>query len=206
MGGLGFILVVALYIFIAYKVVKASERRWLKVVVIIAALLIPTADAIYGRIKLKYMCEAEAGLKVYRVVEHVEGFMAGTAFSDYWAKEQGYQFAEDTPLYGTRTTRYTLESDGKISVEKNVLPKSQYRLRDIYPDTKAAYNHYGFQIEDISTDEILARHIWVAFNGGWTERILAKFSDAGGGNVALCSNSPPVNDSVNMLVNSTLKH
>lgn len=206
MGGIGFIFVVVLYIFIAYKVVEAMERKWLKAVMIVAALLIPTADAVYGRIKLKYMCEAEAGLKVYRVVEHVDGFMAGTAFSDYWVKEHGYQFSEDRPLYGAKTTRYTLASGGQIEVEKNVTPKSQYRLRSDIFGEKDTYGHTRFLIEHIATGEILATDTQVTFHGGWAERLLAKFSDAGPGSVAWCSNiSYPEIREAN-LVSSTLKH
>lgn len=100
MGGLAVLVIVGLYVFIAYKVMKVVERKWLKAVVIGVALLIPTADAIYGRIKLKRMCEAEAGLKVFRVVEHVEGFMASTA-DESWIKQYGFLFSE-----GERTSKH----------------------------------------------------------------------------------------------------
>jgi hypothetical protein len=206
MGGIGLIVVVALYVFIAYKIVEAVERKWLKAMMMVSALLIPTADAIYGRIKLKHMCEAEAGLKVYRVVGHVDGFMAGTAFSDYWVKEHGYLFAEDKPLYGTKTSRYTLESSGEIKVEKDVLPKSQYRLRQNDFGEKEAYGHSQYLIEEIPSGEILATDTQVTFHGGWAERFLAKFSDAGGGNVAWCFNHPYPEVREANLVNSTLKH
>lgn len=206
MGGLGVLVMVGLYLFISYKIVKYAKRAWLKAAVLIVMLLIPTADAIYGRIKLKHMCEAEAGLKVYRVVHHVKGFMAGTAFSDYWVKEHGYQFSEDRPLHGTTTTRYTLKNDGKIEVEKNVLPKSQYRLRFEQFGEKKTYGHTRYFIEDITTGEILATDTQVTYHGGWAERFLAMLSDAGLGNVAWCSSRsyPEIREA--NLVSSTLKH
>lgn len=203
MGGLGFILVVALYIFIAYKVVEAAERRWLKVVMIIAALLIPTVDAIYGRIKLKRMCEAEAGLKIYRVVEHVEGFMASTA-DESWIKQYGYQFSE-----GERSTKkyYRIaKQDGQIVIEENVIPKSQYKLRKHNFGEKDAFSHSQYLIEVSATGEILATDTQLTYNGGWAERFLAMFSDAGGGNVAWCSNNPYPEIRIQSLVNGALKH
>lgn len=205
MGGLAVLFIVGLFVLIAYKAVRASERRWVKAVVVVVAVLIPSADAIYGRIKLKHMCETEAGLKVYRVAEHVEGFMDEGISRDYWVKEQSFKFSEDPLRSNGTTTRYSRQIDGQIIKEEHVFPKSQYRLRYVYPNTKAVYNHYGYSIENIATGEVLATHIWVAFNGGWAERFLAMSSDAGGGNVALCSNDQPALY-IDKLVNSTLKH
>jgi hypothetical protein len=204
MGGLGFILVIALYIFVAYKVVAAMERRWIKKVAIIVVLLIPTADAIYGRIKLRSMCEAEAGLKIFRVAEHVEGFMDDGSHSDYWVKEHGYQFSENR-LTNDKTTRYS-KQNGQLIREDNVMPRSQYRVSSTFGNTKDIYLRSQFVV-DTPQGEILATDTQIAFNGGWAERFLAQFSDAGGGTVAWCSNTEL--DSVirhRRLVSSTLKH
>lgn len=209
MGGLGVLFFVGLYFLIAYKVTKAVGSKWFKAVVIIVALLIPTADAIYGRIKLKRMCEAEAGLRVYRVAEHVKGVADETtsyASAEYWVGEQGYQFSERTAPIAGKVDRFFRGADGLVSLEKSVLPKSEYRLRRIYPDWKTTYARDVFLIENIATGEVLATQTWLAFNGGWAERFLAKFSDAGGGNVAHCSNVPDFGYHNHKLVNNILKH
>lgn len=203
MGGMGALVVIALYIFIAFKVVKLAKNRWQKAVAIAAVLLIPTADAIYGRIKLKNMCEAEAGLKIYRVAEHVEGFLASTA-DESWIKQYGYQFSE-----GERTPSkyYRIAKQGsQILVEENVVPKSQYRLRSNNFGEKETYGHSRYFIEDIATKEILATDTQVTYHGGWAERLLAMFSDAGPGNVAWCPNRPYPEFRIQKLVNSALKH
>lgn len=202
MGGLGFLFVVALYIFVAYKVVAAMERRWIKAVAIIVVLLIPTADAIYGRIKLRNMCEAEAGLKVFRVAEHVEGFMDD--YREYWIKEGKYQFAEDMPKNG-KVTRYS-KQNGQIVREDNVMPRSQYRVSSTFGNTKDIYLRSQFVVETLQ-GEILATDTQIAFNGGWAERFLAKFSDAGGGAVTWCGNTE-LNPLVRheKLVTTTLKY
>jgi hypothetical protein len=206
MGGLLVLALIAGYIWVATKLVKSVQPYWEKALIVIAAILIPTADAVYGRIKLRQMCQAEGGLHTYRVVEGVDGFRDETSSLDYWVKEQGYRFIEDRLVSSGTTNRYSRQLDGSIVEEKHVLPKSQFQLRNVYPDENKFFSRHGFQIEEIATGEVLSMHTWLTFNGGWAERLTAKFSDAGGGNVARCPNVPSRLDAINRLVNSTLKH
>jgi len=62
MGGLAVLLLLGFYLWGAYKIVRLAKPRWAKALVILVVILIPTADAVYGRIKLRQMCEAEGGL------------------------------------------------------------------------------------------------------------------------------------------------
>lgn len=206
MGGLLVLALIAGYIWVATKLVKNAQPYWKKALIVIAAILIPTADAVYGRIKLRQMCEAEGGLRIYRVVEGVEGFMDETSSLDYWVKEQGYRFVEDRMASSGNTNRYSRQLNGSIVEEKHVLPKSQFQLRNVYPDMNTFFSRHGFLIQEIATGEIFSMHMWLTFNGGWAERLIAKFSDAGGGNVARCPNAPNRLEGMKNLVNSTLKH
>lgn len=199
MGGLGVILILGLYIFVMYQVVKFAKSTWLKAVVLIAALLIPSADAIYGRIKLKHMCEVEAGLKVNRVVGHVEGFMSNNR--DYWIKEHGFQFAEDYPINGT-VTRYSKQGE-QIIREDHVPPKSHFRLTLRHLDEKETYSRSQYLIEEISTGEVLATQTQIGFNGGWAEKLITAFSD-GGVNPTWCEYTDFLNPIE--IVSSTFKH
>lgn len=189
MGGLAVVFFIGIYIAIAYWVFKrfdGSNFRWL---VVALAVLIPSGDAIVGRLYLKHLCAEEGGLKVSRVVEHVDGFM-DYAFSggDYWVKERGYQFTEDRPV-NEMTTRYS-KQNGQISRENNVLPQSQYRVRSEYVGSlRDPYLRHVFLVETIPNRETLATDTQIAFNGGWAERFIALFSDAGGGTVAWCTNT-----------------
>lgn len=202
MGGLGFIFVISLYIFIAYKVVAVIERQWIQVVAIIAVLLIPTVDAIYGRIKLRNMCEAEAGLKIFRVAEHVEGFMDDNR--DFWVKDGNYQFVEDYPTNG-RVTRY-FRQGGQIVREEHALPKSKYKVHLLHlGQVQNIYMRDQFSVEGIPSGEVLATDTQIYFNGGWVERFLAQFSDAGGGAVASCGYRDSI-ERYKKLVTATLKH
>lgn len=206
MGGLAAIFFIGLYIAIAYWVFKrcgGSKFRWL---VLALAVLIPSGDAVVGRLYLKQLCAKEGGLKVYRVAEHVDGFMDDGSHSDYWVRVGGYQFAEDRPINGM-TARY-FKQDGQIVREDNVLPQSQYRVRlQHMGSVHDRYLRNTYLVESIPNGEILATDTQIAFNGGWAERFIALFSDSGGGTVAWCTNTeldPVVRH--RRLVSSTLKH
>lgn len=194
MGGLAVLFFIVLYLVIAFKVVgkfKASRYKWLAVALVI---LIPSGDAVVGRVYLKYLCAKEGGLKVYRVAEKVDGFMDDAAVTEYWAKELGYQFVEGKASSGNYF-RYT-KNDDKFIREDKVSPISKYRVRSLHiDDTRNLYMSEQYQVENISTGEILATNTQIGFNGGWAERFLAQFSDAGGGGVAWCWNvtTDPIN-------------
>jgi hypothetical protein len=200
MGGLAVLFLLGFYCLLTLLALIYIRPIWAKAIVLILALLIPTADAVYGRYKLKQMCVAEGGLKVYRVAEHVEGFM-GYADEGMITKH-GYQFVEEnnSPNY----YRLSKES-GQIMREDKVTPKSKYRLHQIRGDEKSVYRRSQYLIEDIATREILATDTRLTFKGGWAERFLAQFSDAGVGNVAWCSDNPYPEIRIENLIKSTLK-
>lgn len=213
MGGLAVLFLLGLYLVLAVVAIIIVKPLWAKGLVLLVALLIPTADAVYGRYKLKQMCAAKAGLKVYRVVHGVEGFMADST-SEFTLKKYGFRFTEGERSRG-KYYRFSKEN-GQIVIEENVTPKSQYRLKLIrdfempnYDDKQAYYRHQE-AIENIATGEILATYTHLAFKGGWAERFLGMFSDAGAGNVAWCSTEPFLNkpyiDTMQLLITSTLKH
>jgi hypothetical protein len=201
MGGLAVLFLLWVYLALTVLAVIKAKPLWAKGLVLLVALLIPTADAIYGRYKLKQMCAAEAGLKVYKVVHGVEGFMRDSA-DEYWIKKYDYQFSEgkSSPNY----FRFS-KQNGQIIREDNVTPKSKYRLRKIYDDS-SVYRRSQLLIEDIATGEILATDIQFTFHGGWAERFLAQFSDSAGGNVAWCADNPDILIVIDRIVTSTLKH
>jgi hypothetical protein len=205
MGGLAALFFIALYISVAYWVFKrfgGSNFRWL---VLVLAVLILCGDAVVGRLYLKHLCAKEGGLKVYRVVEHVDGFMSNTSWDgDYWLKNGGFQFSESPPVNGL-VMRYSIQG-GKLITEKRVPAKSKYRLRSVHiGGSKDVYLRYEYVIDDTRTGEMLGTHTEIGFNGGWVERVLAYFSSAGGGAVAWCTPIPWTGNPTKDLVNNTLK-
>lgn len=175
MGGIGFLLVIILYIVGSAALVAKVPTLKYKIVALLAVLLIPTADAVYGRIKLQQMCKAEGGLRVYQVAHNVEGFMADSADGFYF--KYGYQFTE-AESSGNKYYRATQEN-GQLIIEDNVVPKSKYRLRLVPIVKKENYSYAKYLIEAIDSKEILSTDTQIGFNGGWAERLLAAFSDGG---------------------------
>jgi len=203
MGGLAVLFLLGLYFILAVMAIVKTKPLWAKALVLLAALLIPTADAVYGRYKLKQMCATEAGLKVYKVAHNVEGFM-GYADEEMITK-YGYQFVESERTHG-KYYRVSL-SNGYIVTDENVTPKSIHRFRLVRDfemlnyNKKQSYSRNQEIIENIATSEVLATYTHLAFTGGWAESP---------GNVAWCSTEPFLNkpyvDPIKLLITSTLKH
>ncbi|HQN65736.1 MAG TPA: hypothetical protein PLR90_06475 [Methylophilus sp.] len=203
MGGLAVLFLLGFYFALTVWAVVKAKPLWVKGLVLLAAILIPTADAVYGRYKLKQMCAAEAGLKVYKVAHNVEGFMADTAGED-WITKYGYQFSEGERSKG-KYYRISKLND-QIFTEENIMPKSKYRLRLERNDDRGTYRRSQYLIEDIATSELLATDTLIGFSGGWAERLIAVFSD-GGINRIWCANAEqsPLKR-VDNLVSTTLKN
>ena len=184
MGGLAVLFLLSIYIIITVVLVIKVKGLPYKAVALLVMLLIPTADAIYGRYKLKQMCAAEGGLKIYRVAHGVGGVMASTA-DDYLVKHYVYKFSEGK----SSTVKYYRVSmlNGEVVREDNVNPLSKYQLRLATSDMSKIYWQQSYSIETFPTEKVLATDTEINFRGGWVERFLAGFSDAGGGSVESCT-------------------
>lgn len=203
MGGLAVFSLIGLYIFAGYKFVKAIRpgyRKWLAIAVL---ALIPTADAVLGRIYLKHLCATESGLKVYRVAQGVEGFMSDAGEHGMFVEKHGYKFSEGPPIDGW-VKRYS-KNDGQVIKENKVIPQSKFRVRLLTTGRKDIYIRSTRVVETFPVREVLATETQIGFNGGWAERYFGGFSDAGAATVAWCREK----DSFlryEELVISTLKH
>jgi len=190
MGGLGVLVVCVAYIGGAlWLSLKMIKPRWGKVIALIVFVLLPTADGYYGRIKLKQMCAQESGLKIYRVAEGVESFYGrDLPPSEQWLTKDGYKFVEGRGL-GGKPMRLSLKPDGKVLEETNLDPtelKSRYWYEYSGGSIGGGYARGEYLIRDLQTKEILARHVNISYEGGWAERFLAGFSDAGSGFAGEC--------------------
>ena len=175
MGGIGFLLVIILYIVGSAALVAKAPTLKYKIVALLAVLLIPTADAVYGRYKLNQMCKAEGGLRVYQVVHNVEGFMDNWAEPNKYAVEhQGYKFTESKERLGV-CDRVSMQ-DGQLVFEKNVTPKSKYSARyDTKNTVDPSFWYQDTIVETYPQSEVMARNRVFIFNGGWAERFMAGF-------------------------------
>ena len=159
-----------LYYRVVRKVLKRVKPYWGKALVIVIALLIPTADAVYGRHKLKRLCVQEGGLHIYRVVEGVRGFYSSFLLYKSLVGPGKYQFVEGD-LRG-KYTRFSLRPDGTYLHEVDITLMSEYahkykpgNLKDIYlRDEDLVYVR--------ATGEVLARHVNIFYAGGWLQRAI----------------------------------
>jgi hypothetical protein len=184
MGGLGVMILVGLYIWAAYVLVRRSKPRWGKALVAAIFLLVPTADAVYGRIRLKQMC-AESGLKIYKTVEGVDGFLDHMRPLEDVLTRYGFEFVEGRDLSG-RIARISRSQDGKVLVEKDVTPKSSYRYEVSSAELGRGYVAGEHRIRDLRTNEVLARALNYSYEGGWAERFLARFTGSGSAYAGSC--------------------
>lgn len=200
MGGLAVLLIVTLYLVAAIFVVRAAPGQRAKIIATIIVILIPTADAILGRLYLKYLCETQGGAKVYRVVENVEGFRWDGAIamneSDEGSKRFvgrfGLRFIESRVRPDGKVDRISLRGDQVIR-ERAVVPKSMYALDFVSSDygLLSLYIRDRNIVETVQGKDLIAVDTQFIFKGGWVEHLFASFSDAGPGSAAWCEVAYP---------------
>lgn len=202
MGGLAILVIFGIYAGLAFKVIGSTRSSKGKLLAFGIFVLIPTADAVLGRIYLGRLCVSDGGLQVNRVESGVDGFMVDSGVSDYWVKTQGFQFVESGPTGGT-VNRFTRQDD-KIVYEERVAPKSLYRFR-LAGDKEGLYWKQQWRVEVISTGEALATDTNIGFVGGWAEQLLARFTGAGAGVVTWCETGSVSTNNYAKVVLSSLK-
>jgi hypothetical protein len=172
MGGLLVLFLIGLYVIGGNKLVRRTRSLWGKALIVVVAILIPTADAVYGRYKLREMCAAEGGLRIYRVVEGVAGFDDPKSRPDEsWLRIRKYQFVEGEELSGKRS-RLSVRPDGTFLREEGITPISEYVYEDERNDRKNIYHRYEQRIRAKASGEILGRNIDFNYAGGWFERFV----------------------------------
>lgn len=172
MGGLLVLVLIGTYVWGATKLFKRAGTYWAKALIVVVAILIPMADAVYGRIKLKQMCKAEGGLHIYRVVEGVEGFDdPSMAPYDEWIVKYGYRVVEGAEL-GGKPSRLVQLSDGNIFREIGITPTTEYIYEIEKGNSRNTFDRDGSHIRIRSTGEILSREVNISYAGGWFERFV----------------------------------
>ena len=161
-----------LYYRVVRKVLKRVKPYWGKALVIVIALLIPTADAVYGRHKLKRLCAQEGGLHIYRVVEGVKGFESPSIRPDKgWLGIGKYQFMEGEDSPG-KYSRLSLRPDGTYLREVDITPVSEYVYEYIPGGIKNIYSKAEQRVYVRATGEVLGRYVNIYYAGGWVERAI----------------------------------
>lgn len=191
MGGLGALIVIVIYLAVAITVVRLLKNKKARYAAIAVFALAPTADAVVGRIYMKHLCATEGGLKVFRSVENVEGFSLGNLSpTGDWVKHFGYRFEEGFLHPNGNVNRYSLV-DGRLIRELDVPMRSLYRSQFRNSADEGMIMKSEALVEVIKTGEVLASYTGFYFRGGWAERLLAGFADAGPGTTWSCDEWRP---------------
>ncbi|MDR1275422.1 MAG: hypothetical protein LBL72_03435 [Candidatus Accumulibacter sp.] len=171
------------YITLISKLFKRFRPWWAKAMVVAAAICIPTADAVYGRMKLKRLCEVEGGVHLYRDVGLVDGFeTAASSVHKDWLG-YGYQFVEGKTIDG-KPARLSRNPDGTIRQEMNVMLKSEYSFGTTIGNVKDTYFRIEYVVRNRNSSEVIGRFTNIGFNGGWFERYINRIG--AGSPVAVC--------------------
>ncbi len=184
MIGLSILLAVVVYVWLARFVAKRIKNRTAKYTVIAIFILIPTWDIIPGKLYFNHLCEKEAGLKIYKTVEGVEGYRVypgatGLGPGPDGFKKYGYKFEERGS--GSDLVRYTLGPDEKVT--KQQITESIARYAAYATDwMPLAWNakKYEVMIYDQKTKERLAIITAFSTGGNWLQALFHPF--LGGGN------------------------
>ncbi|MDY7538647.1 hypothetical protein QN372_05970 [Undibacterium sp. RTI2.1] len=180
MGLLILLFLAVIYVLLVSLLISYIKPWWLRPFVAIIFIAIPTADAVYGRYRLHQMCDAEGGLRIFRVVENVPGFYDPTSSpSEENVRKYGYRFSEGLGA-DKKIARLSLGSDGAIETEIGDKPVSKYIYQSQLGDLNGKYSRVEQRIVVIETGEILSRAVNINFEGGWVERLLAALYDARG--------------------------
>ena len=152
-----------------FKLARPRLRRWpsrlaLMLAVWIAAWLIAYGDVLMIAREAKRVCEAEAGLRVYRTVE-VEGF-AGTNDIRKWS-EYGFRFVENQDQSGD-VRRYEMV-EGHVVVTSGVELRSKYQYKPTTSVLPYGIVRRAEQVRGINTNELLGERVMFGLPAGWVD-------------------------------------
>lgn len=197
MGGIFILAIFTAYICIAIYIVNVKIQDWRWRIGTFAALtLLPAADAIYERVTFPVLCEKEAGLKVIRVIEGVNGFRSNEGEpSDEWLAQDRFRFVESSITNGL-VTRKSISKDGAITSVAKVQPVAQYEYLQRTSESSAYVRQYR-TIRSTSGNEEFGSFVNIVYRGGWVERAIGSIF-ASHGSVASCIN-PRYEDKVQLV-------
>lgn len=191
MGGLAILLIVVLYITLAVWLVVRVKGWRRKAAVGLIAFVLPTADGYFGRKYVEHLCAKDGGLKVYRVVQGVEGVL-GLAPNRGTLQRTGYRFIEIGRAAADPNRTYRrIERlpDERFLEEFDSAPKAKYEIVSMHERISGVVVRYAISddlVRDRQSAEVLVRYRRYGGGAGWAERFLGQFTDAGGAGGISC--------------------
>ena len=195
---LGYLAIVGFVIWLTMRLLTDTGRGW-KVkgpalaVILFAAWAVPFGDGTLAEIGFERMCaENDAGTKIFRKVEGVEGFrwddhhVTGKTDTSY-----GYRFIEFPEKTGDLVNRFVLQEDGTLKEEPHARSIARFAFR---LEPRQVIEKYGQQfvrqrsvVYEVSTQETIATYTELFYPGGWIVRSL---KGLGAGASLVCPTTP----------------
>ena len=165
---------------------------WGKVLVLIAAILIPNADDWYYRHQLANYCKNEAGVKVYQQATRQGGLLIGpqSGGDKFYVKLYSIAFTESPETVNGKTVSYWRTdrlSDGISDPYRISIPTALYEKKRIVVE-QDPFDEISEQIVDRKTGAILGEFKGLFYYGSWYPRVLV----GKGGLVAACGKNGQV--------------
>lgn len=173
MIGLTVLLVLIFYIWAGYETVKRLRTKKAKFIAAAVYALIPTWDVIPGKLYFNDLCENEAGLKIYKVAEGVEGYRAypnASGLGREALEKYGYKYEERGS--GSEFARFTLDANGKV-IEQKITESIARYAADGKGWTPLSWNVFKYEvfIFDQQTHERLSVRTTFSAGGNWLQKL-----------------------------------
>lgn len=129
----GYIILSIVVISVVYKKTKNIKKMFIALAIMI---LIPTWDVIIGYPIYKFLCWSNAGVKIYKTVDNVEGFYVGEQRKEFEPYEpyDGYRYIDYKEIINNKPTGKYYRS---YWIDSNT---SEECIRPRYPDSP--YDEY----------------------------------------------------------------
>jgi len=227
MGGLAILIIIIAYIWSAIAISKWARRhlaRRTALAISLTVFLLPFVDAVAGRMILKAKCGWQGSITILESIPDVKGIGVDYVSTD-GPSYYGYQFVEgqfNEDDYERRLGNYTRRfgsppgiykraeldpASGQIKIKSDIGPKALYLLME---DSAQRQDSFYFIKQRISVNERLTgREIaffhWFRFRGGWAERFLAAFTDAGSFQGVWCGSYKEEHEKIIAMLHSALR-
>ena len=194
MAGLLLIVLVIGYAAITIVLLLYVRPWWGKLVVLIVAALVPTADDMYYRRQLAVFCRTQAGFHVYETASGQAVLLDERAVLLDYLTDKPLMFAESYDKATGKYVRLIREGGGVVNKIFVDSPASTYEFN-------RNEQHYGAfvqteaMIRHRESGRLMADIKGLNYYGGWWRRVvLGSLADSGPTLVANCGNgNPPSN-------------
>jgi hypothetical protein len=172
MIGLSILLALLAYVSIVTIVARQVRSRTAKSLIVVLSVAIPVWDIVPGRLYFDSQCKRQAGLKIYKVIENVDGYRVDSLASGLGPQameKYGYKFEERGSE--DNLTRFTIGPNGKVV--RNSVTKSIARYAGKGSLTPLNWNVRKVEIVvfDQQTGEQLAMKTEFFAHGGWLQKL-----------------------------------